>query len=92
MYIEFGAITFLDSDEIKENDIVDFTILTNNIQKIYKTTKTLANKFNIADFYNIEKEALKLLEEKSQSIEGEKKVATSDSSQIEFEEGQRIKY
>ena len=51
---ELGAITCLDNKKMNDNTTVDVTILTNNIQKIYKTTKALANRFGIADYISPE--------------------------------------
>lgn len=44
-----GAITYL-SNELKDSEsIVNVTILSNNIQKIYNTARNLANEFNIQE-------------------------------------------
>ncbi len=39
---------------MSDDTTVDVTILANNIQKIYKTTKALANRFEIADYISPE--------------------------------------
>ena len=39
---------------MNDNTTVDVTILTNNIQKIYKMTKALANRFGLADYISPE--------------------------------------
>ena len=46
---KFGAITYLTEDMIKNEMKVNATILTFNIQKIYKTANNLANKFNMQE-------------------------------------------
>ena len=51
---ELGAITCFDSKNMSDDTTVDVTILANNIQKIYKTTKALANRFEIADYISPE--------------------------------------
>lgn len=52
------AITYFDKDNITEDTLVDVSILTNNIQKIYKTTDELVEKLNL---YETEEEKEKNL-------------------------------
>ena len=47
-----GAITYYSEDIQKDSDIVTATILTNNIQKIYDTSRVLANKLGIQENSN----------------------------------------
>lgn len=42
-----GAITYLDTSKIENNAIVDVSILTKNIQKVYKTGDELIAKLNL---------------------------------------------
>lgn len=88
--IKLGAITFLEESNIKEDTIIDMTLLANNIQKIYKTMKALASNFDISDFESIEDEIVKDLKESSgmtQNIQN-----TSSVSGTEYTELQRYKY
>ncbi|MCI9275736.1 MAG: hypothetical protein HFJ24_07360, partial [Clostridia bacterium] len=39
---------------MNDNTTVDVTILTNNIQKIYKTTEALADRFGLVDYISPE--------------------------------------
>lgn len=45
-YIE-GAITYYDEKQIKDESIVDVSIITDNIHDIYKTSEYLANTLNL---------------------------------------------
>ena len=47
------AITFLDKDVLEDDTLVNVRILTNNINKIYKTTNDLAESLNIYDIENV---------------------------------------
>ena len=51
---ELGAITIFDNQNMNDDTIVDVSILTNNIQKIYRTTEDLADKFGLADYISLE--------------------------------------
>lgn len=44
-YSESGAITYL--EQIDNNAIIDITVLTNNIYKIYETTRAISEKMNL---------------------------------------------
>jgi len=44
LYAELGGITYLEEKNLKNDELVDITLLTNNIQKICKTTENLAKK------------------------------------------------
>ena len=46
-YTEFAAITYFDKEQASDDTIVDVTVLTKNIRKIYDTTRNLAKTFNI---------------------------------------------
>lgn len=48
-YTEFAAITYFDKKQASDESIVDVTVLTKNIQKIYDTTRNLAKTFNIKE-------------------------------------------
>lgn len=41
-YLQGAAITYLDRSNLKENDIVDITVITNNIKDVYKTGERLS--------------------------------------------------
>ena len=45
-----GAITFLDSNNLKSEAIVDVAILTNNVKNIYKTTEEIASKLEAGKY------------------------------------------
>lgn len=55
-YSQIGIVTFLDSNNITNNLNVDVTVLTNNINKIYKTTKYLQNELGISQIKEDTKE------------------------------------
>ncbi len=44
---DIGAITYLDKSNLKNESLVDVTILTKNIQKVYETGETLKKELNI---------------------------------------------
>lgn len=46
-YLQGAAITYLDKNDLSENDIVDITIITNNIKDVYKTGERLSNSLNL---------------------------------------------
>lgn len=60
-YDEIGAITYLDNNN--ENSIVDITILTKNIQRIYDTVNSIGNNLNIQNNTKIKNESSKESEE-----------------------------
>ena len=41
-YLQGAASTYLDRSNLKENDIVDITVITNNIKDVYKTGERLS--------------------------------------------------
>ena len=55
-YQEIGAITYFDDIIKNDNKILNATILTNNIQEIYKTADNLSNILNIQGIMKEEKE------------------------------------
>lgn len=56
---QLGAITILDKKSLKDESIIDVSILSNNIQKIYKSTDLLANKLDIPKKESISYEDIK---------------------------------
>ena len=51
--MELGGITYLEDKNLRNEELVNITLLTNNIQKIYKTTEKLAKKLEIDEIKEI---------------------------------------
>ena len=52
--LRIGAITYLNEDSLKNDDIVHICITTKNINKIYKTVDKIINKLRLNDIPNID--------------------------------------
>ena len=80
-----GAITFLDTNEIANDDIVDVSILTNNIQKIYKTGNDLINELKMD---SSSEEATKISEKElfEQLLTGVQKNVKKKNASLEYNE------
>ncbi len=52
-----GAITYLDQDLISEDMLVSVRILTNNVQKVCKTTRNIADDLKIYEIENKDRES-----------------------------------
>jgi ABC-type antimicrobial peptide transport system permease subunit len=57
-FAQLGAITRFDKSSIESNEIVDVTILTNNINKIQETVERIAERFGLQAYSSSKDEAI----------------------------------
>lgn len=79
---EIGAITYLDNDIKTNNLVLNATVLTNNIQKIYKTADNLASVLNIQKIIKEEKELSEA--ERIQEMMSKKHIADKQISTLTY--------